>query len=123
MDSFHLVPLHETRDPTGMDVATGSHLTADAIEDHSSGSSVTYDKRNRRQNQPVIPVIKNQLLNGISPVESPNIFTLVEQKAQERCRAIEFVVVAASKLRPLVTAATSDEDEDNSKAEGDKRAG
>ncbi|PKU61457.1 uncharacterized protein LOC110105514 isoform X1 [Dendrobium catenatum] len=116
-----------------MDAPTGSHPAADALEDNSNGSSapasnhgwqkVTYGKRHRRQIQPAIPAAGDQLSNGVSPVERPNVFASVEQKAQERRRAIESAAVAASELRPPAAAAASDEDDDDSGAEGAGEAG
>lgn len=116
-----------------MDAPTGSLPAADALEDNSNGSyaaasnhgwqKVTYGKRHRRQNQPAIPAAGDQLSNGVSPVERPNVFASVEQKAQERRRAIESAAVAASELRPPAAAAASDEDDDDSGAEGAGEAG
>ncbi|KAH0458256.1 hypothetical protein IEQ34_013571 [Dendrobium chrysotoxum] len=128
-----LVSSASASNPAGMDAPTGSHPAADAVEDHSGGSSaaasnhgwqkVTYGKRHRRQNQPALPAAGDQLSNGISPLERPNVFASVEQKAQERRRAIESAAVAASELRPPAAAAASDEDDEDSGAEGAGEAG
>ncbi|KAH0451274.1 hypothetical protein IEQ34_018573 [Dendrobium chrysotoxum] len=96
--------------------------------DHSGGSSaaasnhrwqkITYSKCHRHQNELAIPDVGDQLSNGISTVKHPNVFALVEQKAQERRRPIEFAVVVAFELRSPAAATASDEDEEDSEAEG-----
>ncbi|KAG0463059.1 hypothetical protein HPP92_021535 [Vanilla planifolia] len=114
MDTITEVQLSSAETSGGSSVAASNH----------GWQKVTYAKRHRRQNQAPAVAVGDQRSNGFPSNEGPNIFASVEQKAQERRRAIESAAAAAiavSGSRPEVDSADSDDEDDDSLAEGAAR--